>query len=156
MPRERIPAARFGQHGLGAGDRLLRQRAPRPGVDAQRDLGVEELEQRVEVPFSRRFKERVDDSALLGELDVRLGVRGLDAPTRAACELTHRLRSPPGDPGDLIERHREHVVQHEREALGGRERLEHDVQRDADAVRDERLVLRARLLADGDDRLGHP
>ena len=47
-------------------------------------------------------------------------------------------------------------MQHEREALGGRERLEHDVQRDADAVRDERLVLRARLLADGDDRLGHP
>ncbi len=45
----------------------------------------------------------------------------LDVSARAARQLAHRPRRPAHDTGDLLERDREHVVQHEREPLGGAE-----------------------------------
>lgn len=42
---------------------------------------------------------------------------------------------------DLVERHREHVVEHERESLGRAECVQHDLQRDPDRVRQQRFVL---------------
>ena len=59
---------------------------------------------------------------------------------------------------DLVERDAEHVMQDEREPLGGRERVEDDHQRHPDAVGEQRLVLgiaRA-VLEQGDDRLTRP
>jgi hypothetical protein len=41
----------------------------------------------------------------------------------------------------LVEGHREQVVQHEREPLGGSERLQHHEQRETDRVGQERLLL---------------
>ena len=43
--------------------------------------------------------------------------------------------------GDLVERHGEHVVQHEREAFCRVQSLEDDLQRDPDRVREQRFVL---------------
>ena len=43
---------------------------------------------------------------------------------------------------DLLERHGEHVVQHERQPLGRRQRLQHHQQRQPDRVGQQRLVLR--------------
>jgi hypothetical protein len=47
-------------------------------------------------------------------------------------------------------------VQDEREPLGGRQRLQHHQQSQADRVREQRLLLRIVALVDADDRLGEP
>jgi hypothetical protein len=47
-------------------------------------------------------------------------------------------------------------VQDEGEPLGRCERLEHDVEGEADTVGDECFLLRGRRAVDRDDRLGHP
>ena len=57
------------------------------------------------------------------------------------------------DGGDLLEVVAEDVVQHERDALGGREALEHDQQREAEVLGDARALGGAGLF---DDRLGQP
>ena len=57
------------------------------------------------------------------------------------------------DRRDLLERHGEQVVQHEREPLGRRERVQHDQQRQPDRVGQHRLVLRAGASG-GRGRLG--
>ena len=79
----------------------------------------------------------------------------LDATARPAGELARRLGRAVDDRRDLVERHREHVVQHEREPLGRLERLEHDEQREADRVGQHRLVLRVGPSAAVDDRVRH-
>ena len=47
-------------------------------------------------------------------------------------------------------------MQHEREALGRRQRVEDDEQREPDRVGEDRLVLGIGVSVDGDDRLGEP
>jgi hypothetical protein len=64
-----------------------------------------------------------------------------DASACAAGELAGRIRAAVHHPGDLVERHREHVVQHERESFRRRERVEHDLQRGAERVGEHCLVL---------------
>ena len=75
------------------------------------------------------------------EVGVGERVLALDAAARAAGELAGRRRGAVEDPRDLVEGHGEHVVQHEREPLGRAQRLEHDEQREADRVGQQRLVL---------------
>ena len=75
---------------------------------------------------------------------------------RAARELPRRGRRATDDRRDLVERHREHVVQHEREPLGRRQRLEHDQQREADRVGEHRLAARDRRPPPGRDRFWQP
>jgi hypothetical protein len=58
----------------------------------------------------------------------------VDAAAGAAGELAGRGRGAFDDGGDLVERHGEHVVQHEREPFGGCERAEHDEQGGTDGV----------------------
>ena len=55
---------------------------------------------------------------------------------RPGPELFRRIRRPLEDLRDLVERYSEHVVQHEGEPLGGRQRLQHDKQRNSDRVRE--------------------
>ena len=59
---------------------------------------------------------------------------------------------------DLVERHREHVVQHERETLRWVECLEHDQQRQAHGVGEHDRVARVDRVnrLPGHDRIGHP
>ena len=59
----------------------------------------------------------------------------------AAGQLPRRRRGAPHHRCDLVEGHTEQVVQHEGEALGGRERVEHDEQRRPDGRREDGVVL---------------
>lgn len=52
-----------------------------------------------------------------------------------------RDRAPPHDRGDLLEGDREHVVQHEREALVGCQGVQDDQERRADGVGELDLLL---------------
>jgi hypothetical protein len=58
-----------------------------------------------------------------------------------AGELAGGGRRPAGGRGDVLERQAEHVVQHERHALGGIQRVEHDQQRQPDRVGQHRFLL---------------
>jgi hypothetical protein len=55
--------------------------------------------------------------------------------------------------GDFVERDREDVVQHERQPLGRRQRVQHHQQRNADRVGQQRMLLR--VVVRGDYRVGH-
>jgi hypothetical protein len=69
------------------------------------------------------------------------------APRRAVG----RHRVAVDDLCDLVERHREHVVQHEGEAFRRRERLQDDQQGQADGVGDQRLLFGVGLDVLGGD-----
>jgi hypothetical protein len=52
--------------------------------------------------------------------DVTIGLRGrLHPAARPAGQLTSRVRRPVHDLGDIVEGHREHVMQDERQPFGG-------------------------------------
>ena len=121
-------------------------------VGAEDDVRVEHLDERLEVAVAGRGEERVHDLALPLQIRIRHRSRAADAPPRAACELTGRGRAPLDDRRDLLERHPEHVVQDEGEPLRRRQRVEHDEQREADRVGEQRLVLGA-VRRQRDDRL---
>jgi hypothetical protein len=62
------------------------------------------------------------------------------------------LRLQSGPPwSDLVEGHVEHVVQNEGQSLGWGQRVEHDLQREADRVGHEHLVLRVERAGAPDD-----
>jgi len=79
--------------------------------------------------------------ALAGEIGVGSGGRALHPATCAARELPCRGRGAAHDGGDLVERQAEHVVQHERDALGGGQRSQHHEQRESDRVGQQHLLL---------------
>ena len=95
-----------------------------PGPTAPRSTrsttsGSSTASERVEVAAARGGQERVDDLSLAGEVGV--GHRG-GAPYAAAGpagELAGGGGRAIDDRSDLVERHAEHVVQDEREPLGG-------------------------------------
>ena len=91
--------------------------------------------------------------ALAGRVAVGARRRAADAPSRAAGQLPGGLGRAVDQRRDLAEGHGEEVVQDEGQPLGGRQRLEHDQQRQGDGVGQLGLV---RGVAGGDDdRIGH-
>jgi hypothetical protein len=64
-----------------------------------------------------------------------------DASPRAAGELLRGGFGAVESGTDVGEWHAEHVVQHEREPLGGSQRVEHHEQREPDRVGEERFLL---------------
>ena len=68
------------------------------GVDPEHDLGVEYLQQRLEISCARGGKERVDDPALPGEVAVRrrAAPRTRRRPRLASCRAAAGLRSTIG------------------------------------------------------------
>jgi hypothetical protein len=76
------------------------------------------------------------------------------ASPRTAGELSRRGCRAAHHGSDLVERHVEHVVQHEGQSLGWGQRVEHDLQREADGVGHEHLVLRVELAGAPDDWIG--
>ena len=62
-------------------------------------------------------------------------------PPGPAGELAGGGRGALDHRRDLVERHGEHVVQHERQPLGRGERVQHDQQRQPDRVGEQRLLL---------------
>jgi hypothetical protein len=89
-------------------------------------------------------------------VEVGAYIRGfaLNATPRAARELTRRRRRAIDDWRDLVERHAEHVVQHECESLRRLEGLQHHEQRESDRVGEHRVGLRIPVGA-RDDRIGN-
>ena len=148
---------REGEAPLGNGEgatHLPRASPPRAAVDAEYDVGVEHRNQRVEVSAPRGGEEGVDELSLADRIEVRY--RGTLHPAACATgELPCRGGRALHQRSDLVERDREHVVQHEREPLGRCQRLEHDEQREPDRVREQRLMLRVDALLGTDDRLGN-
>ena len=126
-------------HGLGPAEdqrRLLAQTA----IDPQFDLGIEDVQERIEVAITRRGEERVDDLPL--SHDIRVGLRSaLHAPSRAAGELLSRRFGTVESRGDVREWHRKDIVQHEGEPLRRRQRVKHDQEREPDGVGKQRLLL---------------
>ena len=131
---------RLAGHGGGSPDQRRRRRAA-AAVGAQHDLGVEHGHERVEVTAAGGGEEGVDHLALAGQVGVGRGRGALHPAPGPAGELAGRVRGAADDRGDLVEGHGEHVVQHEGEPLGRRQRVEHDEQREADRVGQQRLVL---------------
>ncbi len=121
-------------------------------VGAQHDLGVEDGDERVEVAATRRGVERVHHPAPAGAVARGRG-RVLHAPAGPARELAGRVGGPLEHHRDLVERHREHVVEDERESLGRAQRLEHHEHREPDGVGELGLVRGIAVVTD-DDRVG--
>ena len=129
---------------------------PRSGPRSalQHDVGIEHRDQPVEVPIARGREEGLDDLALSVEVGVGDGVLSPYASAGTARQLARRLGGAVDDRRDLVEGHREDVVQHERKPLGRAQRLEHDEQRKPDRVGQQRLVLGVGAVDAVDDRLG--
>jgi len=104
-------------------------------IGPQHHVGVEQRDERVEVAATRGAEEGVDDDALTREIGIRgPEVRALHASSGATRELSRRDRRSADHRPDLVERQLEHVVEHERETLRGREGVEHDEHREPDRV----------------------
>ena len=111
-------------------------------VGAEHHVGVEHGEQGVEVAGPRGGEEGRDDLALAARSTS--GAGGCPDPAAgAAGELAGGGGRAVEHRGDVVERHREHVVKDEREPLGGGERVEHDEQGQTDRISEQRLLLRS-------------
>ena len=88
-------------------------------------------------PSRAAARNAVDDPPVGGG---RAAVRAVDAAPRPGRQLPRGRRRPVDDQRDVPERHREQVVEHERQALAVG--LAHDEQRGADRVGRQRLRLR--------------
>ena len=81
-----------------------------------------------------------------------------DPCTRRRARLASCLaaaRGAPQDGGDLIKRHGEQVVQHERQPLGGGQGFEHHQQRETDRVSQQGFVLGVGPVLATRNRVGH-
>ena len=148
-----VPRPQEGEQGVrdavAADDRLPRSPRDPARVGPPGDLRVEHLEQCLQVALVRRADEPFDDQPQLDpvHLEPRRAHLRLHAPARPAGELPARRRRPPDDGADRLEGETEHVVQHERRALGGAQLLQHDQQRHADAVVQRHPVGRVGVVA---------
>ena len=120
--------------------------AVRAKVDPEDDVGVEHGDQPLEIAVARGGEKRINDRTLVRQIGVGCRLCAADAAARAACELAGRRGRALDDRRDLLERQAEHVVQHEREPLRGRQRLEHDQQREPDRVGEQRFLLGVALV----------
>ena len=93
-------------------------------VGAKGHVGVENGEQRVEVAVSGGGAEGVDERGLAKRVCWPGRVLLLHPRAGASCELAGSGRAAAEDLGDLVEGDCEDVVQDERDALGGSERVE--------------------------------
>src|SRR2546427_482911 len=76
------------------------------------------------------------------------------SPTAPSTSAARAARGAPHDGSDLVEGQVEHVVQHERDPLGGSQRLEYHEQRETDRLGQERVVLGVDPGVAARDRLG--
>ena len=95
----------------------------------------------VEVAVARRAARKASTTCRWRPGRRRARRRALDPAAGPAGQLPGRGRGAVQDRGDLLERHGEHVVQHERQPLGRGQRVQHHQQRQPDRVGQQRLVL---------------
>ena len=174
-PREEntTPAAPFTSAGLASPapdlaklSRLLghrRRSANQPGssrergatIGSQNDVWVEERDQGTEVALAGGGEVGVDDLALAAEVGVGESGCSLHPAACTARELPRRGWGALNDRRDLVEGHGEHVMQDEREPLGGSQSVEYHEQGEPDRVGEQRLMLGVGSVLGADDRVGH-
>ena len=131
----------------GAGDRrralglLRRAHVHGRGIGDEHDVRVEQRHKSVEVTTAGRGEEGVDDRSLTDGIGVGSRTLTLHLVAGTAGELLGRVRGSADDGADLVERHCEHVVQHERQPLRGAERVEDHQQGGADRVGQQCFML---------------
>jgi hypothetical protein len=101
---------------------------------------MQQRNQVVEPAAPRGGEEGVDDRALPHRVGRRPLLAALDLPPSPVRELLRRLGRAVQDRADLVERDGEGVVQHERQPLVRRERVEHHQQRCSHRVGERRLL----------------
>jgi hypothetical protein len=123
------------------------------GIGAEHDIRVEHRHEGVEVAAPRGRQERVDNRTLTDRIGV--GNRGsLQTPACATGQLPGGRGCSLHDRGDVLEGHREHVVEHERQSLGGGKRAENDEQCKTHRIGQHRLVFGVAAVCPGHDRVG--
>ena len=125
-------------------------------VGAEHDVRIEHGDEGFEVALEGGGEKGVDHAPVLGRVGDALRPGAAHPAPCPARELAGGLRSPIDDRSDLLERDTEAVVEDEGEPFRRRERLEHDEQREADRVREQRLLLGVDPLVGADDRVGQP
>jgi len=126
----------------------------RTAISPQHDVRIEHSDQPLEVTLAGGSQERIDDTPLFTQ--VRVSVQGfaLDTTPRAARELACRNGRAVHDRTDLVERHAEHVVQHECEPLRRVEGLEDHEQRKSHRIGEHRVGFRIPVRT-SDDWIGN-
>ena len=110
------------------------RRASPATVRGHDDVRVEDAQESLEIAGPRCGNEGVNHLPLHGQIGIGLGRLGPHASSRPTGQLPRCGRCPIDDDRDLVEANAEDIVEHERQSLGRRQRLEHDQQRDADRV----------------------
>ena len=126
------PRPEQGLTGDGLGTLKVLRQSGKTAVGSEYDIGIKNGDERVEVAVPGRGKERLDDLPLGGEVRIWSRSGTAYATPRTARKLAGCLGRALHDRRDLLERHREHVVQHERQSFGRSQCFEHDQQRKAD------------------------
>jgi hypothetical protein len=90
---------------------------------------------------------------LTSEIGIRDG-GALDTSPCPAGELPRRRGRAIDHRGDLLERQPEHVVEHAREPLRRGQHVQHGKEREADGIRQQRLLVRLEHTFGGDDGIG--
>ncbi len=132
-------------------------RAVRAEIRAEHHVRIEHRDQAAEVARARGGKESVHDLSLPALVLIRCGdACHLHAPSRPTRELPRGRRRLLDHGCDLLKGQLEHVVQDERQPLRRRQRVEHDEQRQANRVRQQRLLFRLTRSFKGDQRVRQP
>ncbi len=144
----------MGRDGIGAAHDERGLLAEHPAVDPQFDLGVENLQERVEVAVACRGEERFDHRLLSSEVGVGFR-RAAHAPSCSTGELLSRSFRTLEDTCDFREGHAEDVVEYKSEPLGGAQRVEHHLERQPDRVGDQDLLVGASRALERDYGVGN-
>src|SRR5262245_54242972 len=125
----------------------------RTGVDSEDYIRVEDSDELVKVTIPCSREEGIDNASLNFHVVIRSGVARLNAATRAAGQLASRIGGALDNRRDLLEGHVEDIVQHERDAFSGRQRLEHHQQCETDGIAQQCFMFGAYSVRAVDNRI---
>jgi hypothetical protein len=137
---------RAGEHKTAALGQTLR---------AEDGVGVQNGYDSLEVAVPRGGEEGVDNGPLPGEVYIRCGGPVTHPVTGTAGQLPRRGGSALNQRGNLLERHGEEIVQHEREPLVRRQGTDHHLQRKPHGIRHQGLSFRVGGTSSVDHRIRH-
>ncbi len=107
-------------------------------IGAQYNIGIEDSQQRCEIPTLRGRQKGVHHVPLPRPVSFHPRGPALHTPSRSTRQLPRRRSGPVHERSNLLERQAEHVMQYERHPFRGRQHLKDHEHRDADRVRDFR------------------
>jgi hypothetical protein len=110
-------------------------------VDPPHHIGSQQVQQCTNIPAARCSQERLDDLQVFFRPPGLGGTASVDSAAGAACRLLGGVRRSIQKFADGVERHCEHIVQHKRDTLCGREPVKHYQQCSADRVGEHSILL---------------